>query len=108
MSLRTLVTFAQNEISDGQMYEERNRHPPPPPVNLQPVQPLPEDSDSIAQRTPPPDWIRDPENDVMRVHTASSSIFTEGDFVTAIAPTGRLVVSPDTLAYYLPYHFYRN
>jgi len=108
MSLRALVTFAQNEISHSDMYGGRDR-PPPPPFNRQPpIQPSPEDSDSFAQRTPQPDWIGNPQNEVIQVHGPSTSVFTEGDFDKAIAPTGNFVVSPDTLAYYLPYHFYRN
>jgi hypothetical protein len=107
MSLRTLVTFAQTEISHREIYDERD-HPPRPPFDRQPVPPSPEDGDSIAQRTLPPDWIGDLQNEVIHVEGVRSRVFTEGEFDHAIVPTGSFVVSPDTLAYYLPYHFYRN
>src|SRR5262245_21882396 len=109
MSLRALVTFAQDEISHGDVYGATDRRPPPPPLDRQePVQPSVEDSNSIVQRTLPPDWIGDPQNDVIGVDGPSTSIFTEGEFDTAIVPTGNPVPSADALAYYLPYHLYRN
>jgi hypothetical protein len=108
MSLRALVTFAQNEISHHDMHDDRGRPPLPPLDQRQPAQPPSEDSDSIAQRTLPPDWIGNPQNDVIKVNGENSSVFTEGDFDSPIAPTGNLMVSPDALAFYLPFHFYRN
>lgn len=109
MSLRSLVTFAQTEISRGDTYDGRDRTPPPPLADQQEaVEPSPEDSNFVAQRTLPPDWLGDPQNEVIRVDGPSTSVFTEGEFDNPIAPTGNPVPSPDVLAYYLPYHFYRN
>ena len=93
------------------MSDARDRPPRPPPNQDQPVSlPSPEDSNLVGERPPLPDWLRDPQNEVIRIGNVASTIFTEGDFEEAVIPTGAPVPpqGPDALAYYLPYHFYRN
>jgi hypothetical protein len=117
MSLRDLVKFAQNEISQFHYYEE----PPslaeeevevhgriePPEGEEEVILPSPEDSNLIAQRPPIPDWIRDPQNLIIQVDGPTSGIFIEGDFDEPTSPGGPVPgQGADTLAYYLPYHFY--
>ena len=108
MSLSALVTFAQTEISHGDTYDGRDPLPPPPGDRQGRVRPSDEDTNRVAERTLPPDWVGNPQNEVIRVDGSNSPLFTEGELDNAIAPTGNPVPSPDVLAYYLPYHFYRN
>ena len=111
MSLRDLVTFAQNEISHRDVYETREFIPEPPPESDERlILPLPEDSNFIAERPPWPAWIVDPENEIIRIGGPSSAIFSESAFDEPIVSLGGAVPAqgPDALAYYLPYHFYRD
>jgi hypothetical protein len=127
MSLRDLVRFAQNEISQFHEYvespslldtEEADVYdaidvPPLPsfPGREEPViLPSPEDSDSIAERPSMPDWIRNPQNQIIRIGGATVAVFTEADFDEPVPlPSGPVPEQgADTLAYYLPYHFYAD
>jgi len=106
MSLRSLVKFAHEEISD-QPHERREDLTHFPEDQQQLDERLsPEDSDLMAQPPPVPDWILNPESEIVSIDGASPRVFTEGPFDNPIAPTGNPAPGPDTLAYYLPYHFY--
>lgn len=122
MSLRDLVTFAQNEISRGELLERRDHSPRPSPIQEEPLSrgddfagrvPAQEDYDVptiVAEPALMPDWIRDPENEIFPIRGPASAIFTEGDFDEPISRRGGAVPKhgADVLAYYLPFHFYRN
>jgi hypothetical protein len=112
MSLRDLVTFAQNEISQRQMYDGRDRLPllPPPNADGPTRLPSPEDSDLTAERPPIPEWLRRDENEILQISGGTPTIFTEGVFDEAAPVSAPLTPlgTPDMLAYYLPYHFYGN
>jgi hypothetical protein len=124
MSLRDLVTFAQHEISRGELFERRDHPLPPLPIRDEPIPQYEGDSgrvpaqedydlpDEPAERPPVPDWLRNPENETLQIGAATSAIFTEGNFdapAPITAPPGPVPAQgPDALAYYLPYHCYRD
>ncbi len=76
MSLRDLVTFAQNEISRGELHDHREA----PPTRDEPIftedeysgrVPAEEDRDlppiEPAERPPLPGWLQNPENEVSEI-----------------------------------------
>jgi hypothetical protein len=107
MSLSALVTFAQTEISRGEMYDRTDRPPRLPTNRQEPVPPSAEDGDFVEGRTLPPEWISNRQNEIIQVHGRNTSVFDEGEFDEPLI-RWRPADPPDALAYYLPYHFYRN
>jgi hypothetical protein len=122
MSLRDLVTFAQHEISRGELFERRDHTVPRPPIRDESIPQNDSDSGRVpaqedydlpnepAERPPVPDWLRNPENEILQIGVSTSAIFTEGNFDAPITaqPGPVPAQGPDVLAYYLPYHCYRD
>jgi hypothetical protein len=117
MRLHELVTFAQNEISPGELRERWEPLPTPEePIVVEgdygPRVPAEGDYDLPtieAERLPIPDWLKNPQNEIVPIGGANSTIFPEGDFDRLITPIARVAGQvPDVLAYYRPFHFYRE
>jgi hypothetical protein len=114
MSLRDLVTFAQNEISRGELLDSREPLPPRrEPIFAGTAQPgrVPAegDLDTISvERAPVPDWLLNPDSEPIQIGGPSSIIFSESEFEQPIVPGLVAAQQPDALAYYRPFHFYPN
>lgn len=81
MSLRDLVTFAQNEICHRELHDTRDRLPLSS-LNWEGAARLPstKDSNLLAERPPIPDWMTNPENEIIQIGGPTSAIFSESDF----------------------------
>jgi hypothetical protein len=117
MSIRQLIEFVQGSYPTpppiartrdrsrnqrSSIWDDRDPHPDPHP----------DDQDAIqADRPPRPDWLRDEVEAIEIDDTDSLSIEAETVRIGAgSAPeiASGEAVGIDTLAYYLPYHFYKS
>lgn len=104
MSVRELIEFAQAYYSSPQgMPESRQRNP-----NYAPSPDAP--NEIQGDRPPVPDWLPEETDPSLVAFAVDDVLSAEGELQPTTIEAGLFanVETIDTLAYYLPYHFYRS
>ncbi len=113
MSLRSLVSFAQEHISRQQLNQHHHTPPPSLPRASEDKANLDSDDEPGITRPEFPDWLRAAENEVIPLDEGTSLAIDDDEQIVATRVGDRLTgqrpnvyAGPDALAYYLPFHFY--
>ncbi len=119
MALRDLVTFAQEHISRQELIADHRLGPPRLPHLERSAENglhMERDNGPTGERPPYPDWLREPAGDVIRVD-GLGNLEIDDEAITSVMvaeilggglPDLYKSTCADALAYYLPYHFYRD